>query len=102
MTQQPYTPEQTQLVVNEYKLGRSPQEIAQQLNRSERSVIAKLSREGVYQAQPKTEPRLRKLDLVAQIAALLGQPGENFDSLEKCSRDQLVLLLTQLEARVAS
>lgn len=99
MTQQPYTPEQTQLVVDEYKLGKTPKEIADQLNRSERSVIAKLSREGVYESKPKLEPRLRKVDLVAQIAAQLGQSGENFDSLEKCSRDQLVLLLNCLQQR---
>lgn len=99
MQQQPYSPEQTQLVVNEYKLGKTPKEIADQLNRSERSVIAKLSREGVYQSQPKPEPRLRKVDLIAQIAALLGQAGENFDSFEKCSRDQLLLLLSCLQQR---
>lgn len=99
MQQQPYSPEQTQLVVNEYKLGKTPKEIADQLNRSERSVIAKLSREGVYQSQPKAEPRLRKVDLIAQIAGQLGQPGEVFDSFEKCSRDQLLLLLQCLEQR---
>ncbi len=94
-----FTEQQTLQAVQEYKLGKSPKDIAAELNRSERSVIAKLSREGVYQAQPKQAPTLRKADLVAQIAAQCGQACESFDSFEKCSKPQLELLLDWLRWR---
>ena len=47
--------------------------IAQEFGKSVRSIIAKLSREGVYVAQPKVtktgEPVVRKAELVAQLEA---------------------------------
>ena len=50
--------------------------LAQELGKNTRSVIAKLSREGVYVAQPRAtksgEPIVRKAELVAQIEAHFG------------------------------
>ena len=47
--------------------------LAKKLGKSVRSIIAKLSREGVYVAQPKVtktgEPVVRKAELVAQLEA---------------------------------
>ena len=47
------------------------EQLAQQFGKSVRSVIAKLSREGIYVAQPRVtksgEPVVRKSELVAQI-----------------------------------
>ena len=47
--------------------------LAQEFGKSVRSIIAKLSREGVYVAQPKVtktgEPVVRKAELVAQLEA---------------------------------
>jgi hypothetical protein len=47
--------------------------LAQQFGKSVRSIIAKLSREGVYVAQPKVtktgEPVVRKAELVAMLEA---------------------------------
>ena len=50
--------------------------LAQQFGKTTRSIIAKLSREGVYVAQPRTtksgEPVVAKAELVAQIAEHFG------------------------------
>ena len=50
--------------------------LAQQFGKTTRSIIAKLSREGVYQAQPRTtksgEPVVAKAELVAQISEHFG------------------------------
>ena len=44
-----YTPEQTLKMVADYKSGVSVETLAQNLGKSVRSIVAKLSREGVYQ-----------------------------------------------------
>ena len=44
-----YTPEQTAQIVAEYKAGTSVESLAEALGKSVRSIVAKLSREGVYQ-----------------------------------------------------
>ena len=50
--------------------------LAEQFGKTTRSIIAKLSREGVYVAQPRTtksgEPVISKAELVAQIAEHFG------------------------------
>ena len=50
--------------------------LAEQFGKTTRSIIAKLSREGVYVAQPRTtksgEPVMAKAELVAQIADHFG------------------------------
>ena len=59
-------------------------ELAQTLGKTTRSIIAKLSREGVYKAQPRTtksgEPVVAKAELVAQIENTL---ASNFLHLSK-------------------
>ena len=51
-------------------------ELARELGKTTRSIIAKLSREGVYKAQPRTtktgEPVIAKAELVSQIEAHFG------------------------------
>jgi hypothetical protein len=49
-----YTPEQAEQLVAGYKAGEAVEALALQMGKSVRSVIAKLSREGVYQAKAKT------------------------------------------------
>ena len=69
--------------------------LAQEFGKSVRSIIAKLSREGVYVAQPKVtktgEPVVRKAELVAQIEETLG--GTTFPTLVKASKADLQKLL---------
>ena len=71
--------------------------LAKKLGKSVRSIIAKLSREGVYVAQPKVtktgEPVVRKAELVAQIQELT---GGNFPTLVKASKADLQNLIEAL------
>ena len=67
--------------------------LAEQFNKTERSVIAKLSSLEVYVAQPKPTkrpPQVRKADLVADIEAKL---GVEFVSLNKAGFGDLQTLL---------
>jgi hypothetical protein len=71
--------------------------LAKQFGKTVRSIIAKLSREGVYVAQPRItksgEPVVRKAELVAQINAKL---GEKFPTLVKASKADLQHLVDHL------
>lgn len=91
-----YTPEQTNQAVQDYQAGVSVETIALALDKSVRSVIAKLSREGVYQSKAKTAgvTRVTKAVMVAAIAAVVGEGA--LDSLEKASHEDLASLFKHL------
>ena len=78
----------------------SPQEIAAARDISERSLIAKLSSMGLYKKQPYLTkmgtPSIRKSELVDQIAELTGEDSEALDSLEKCNKRVLEILIKHL------
>lgn len=78
----------------------TPQEIASSRDISERSLIAKLSSMGLYKKQPYLTkmgtPSIRKSELVDQIAELTGEDSESLDSLEKCNKRVLELLIKHL------
>lgn len=86
-----YTPEQTTQLVEAYKAGQTVENLATQLGRSTRSIVAKLSREGVYKAKGKAAgaARVKKADLVDEIANRCGVAPELFDSLEKANHEVL-------------
>ena len=90
-----YTPEQTSTLVAEYTAGASVEAIATSMGKSVRSVIAKLSREGVYVAKGKAQgaTTVRKARLIEAIAARLGVPSEKLESLEKATKEALELLV---------
>ena len=74
-----YTQQQTEQMVSKYTANptrATVDALAKALGKNTRSVIAKLSREGVYVAQPRAtksgEPIVRKAELVAQIEAHFG------------------------------
>ena len=92
-----YTPDQVNTMVEMYKSGEPVFDIADAVGKSQRSVIAKLSREGVYVAQPRAVATgaIRKAQIVAGIAAHLGSPVE---SLEKASKEDLVILATAIQS----
>jgi hypothetical protein len=48
-----YTPEQTLEIVQAYQAGATVEQLAERVGKSVRSVVAKLSREGVYVAKTK-------------------------------------------------
>ena len=68
--------------------------IAENFGKSVRSVIAKLSREGIYVSQPRVtktgEPVVRKAELVAQIEEHF---GVELQTLVKASKTDLQTLL---------
>ena len=68
--------------------------LAQEFGKTTRSIIAKLSREGIYKAQPRTtktgEPVVRKAELVAQIEEHF---GVELPTLVKASKTDLQTLL---------
>jgi hypothetical protein len=100
MTNQPvnYTPEQTAQLVANYKAGATVEALATMFGKTTRSVVAKLSREGVYQAKSKTSgvARVKKADLVDRIANRVGVAPETFDSLEKANHEVLEAILANL------
>ncbi len=91
-----YTPEQTEQMVFEYKAGTAVEQIALTLGKSVRSVVAKLSREGVYIAKAKADPKSAqntKATLIAKIAEMKGVEVTSLSSLEKATKEALQILL---------
>ena len=97
-----YTAEQTAFAVQQYQAGESVEAIATKLNKTVRSVVAKLSREKVYQAKSyvsKTgEKPVQKEELVAQIANVLNVDAEALGGLEKANKTTLQTILKGLLA----
>jgi transposase len=95
-----YTPEQETQLVDQYQAGMSKEEIAAMLGKSVRSVVAKLSRLGLYQAQvakPGTTKaakvvKVSKAQLVAIIEARYGKEPGTFAELEKLTKATLTTL----------
>lgn len=94
---QNYTPEQTAQIVADYQAGQSVEMIAEAVGKSVRSVVAKLSREGVYKAKSyvsKTGERPVKKDFVAdEIAAILLLTEAETESLTKANKTALAKIL---------
>lgn len=76
---------------------KSVEELATELGKSKRSVIAKLSKLGVYVRPPRTtktgDPIISKAELVAEIEAKL---EAEFPTLVKAGKEDLRLLLERL------
>lgn len=91
-----YTEEQTNMLVNEYLDCPKPEkveELAERLGKSKKSIIGKLSREGVYRREvyvSKTgEKPITKVEIVANIADHLGLESRNLAGLEKSPKEAL-------------
>lgn len=88
-----YTPEQETQIVDQYQAGMTTDEIATMLGKSVKSVVAKLSRLGVYKTKAKpTDPKVQKADLVAIIEARYGQEPGTFAEMEKLTKVTLLAL----------
>lgn len=94
-----YTEENTEYIISEYVS--SPERItverlAKELNKSPKSIIGKLSREGVYRRNVyKTksgDAPVTKIELVSQIAAGLGIEEDLLKGLEKSPKAALKAL----------
>lgn len=89
-----YTPEQTKELVAGYLAGNTVAWLANQLNKSTRSVVAKLSAEGVY--QPQTREAVRqptKCELVAALEQYLGCECGVLESLQRADKPALQALV---------
>lgn len=98
-----YTEEDTKYMVDAYVQNPTEKTVAylaETLDKSIKSVIGKLSREGVYQRKTyKTKAGsdpITKLELVAQIAEKTGLEAERLSGLEKSPKPVLKLLCESL------
>lgn len=93
-----YTAEMTAALVAEFVAGNTPVEVlAEKFGKSVRSVVAKLSREGVYVAKA-TSTKVKgptKADLVAKLAERYGVDPTVLASLEKATKEALEVLVAE-------
>lgn len=97
-----YTAEQTAMIVGEYANGATVEALAEKLGKSVRSIVAKLSREGVYKKKEyktKTGEAVVKKDAHADaIGAILGLAENDVDSLTKANKTALKAIFEALAA----
>ena len=98
-----YSEEQTQKLIETYIDDPSRltvEKLSQEYNRSLKSIIGKLSREGVYQRESyktKTgEKPITKIELVHQIAESLKVDPEDLLGLDKAPKQALKFLQTHI------
>jgi len=88
-----YTEAQVVEMVTRYSSGETVEQIAEVLGKSVRSVVAKLSLEGVYKPKTKNSARTTKSMVIAQLESQLACEPEWFVGLEKCDKITLDRLL---------
>lgn len=100
-----YTPEQTTKMVADYQAGVAVAAIAETLGKSVRSVVAKLSREGVYtkkEYKTKTGEAVVKKDAWADyIGEALGLSEADTESLTKANKVALAKIADFIKAEKA-
>ncbi len=101
-----YNEEQTKHIVEAYQNNpnrETVEALAKELSKSIKSIIGKLSREGVYRREiykTKTgELPVTKVEIVSDIADDLGIEVESLSGLEKAPKSALKKLKEALEAR---
>jgi len=102
-----YTDEMVNTMTEQYQANPTREtvdELAREFGKTTRSIIAKLSREGVYVAQPRTtksgEPIVAKSELVSEVATILGVEVDDIASLEKATKVHLKELVARLSQLV--
>jgi hypothetical protein len=95
-----YTPEQTAKMIGDYAQGVTVESIAESMGKTVRSVVAKLSREGVYRKKEyvsKTGEKPVKKDAHADaIGAILQLSEGEVDSLTKANKSALKTIFEAL------
>ena len=94
-----YTREQTDYIVGVYESEPTMEtvnELAEELDKSPKSIIGKLSREGVYKRNVYVSKSgcapVTKVELVTTIAYALGLEPDRLEGLEKAQKQVLLLL----------
>lgn len=95
-----YSPEAVERLKAGYLAGETVEALATELGKTARSVIAKLSKEGIYKAKAKEAGKreMLKAEMVAEIAKLVGATEEQLESLEKATGPALMAVLRALRA----
>lgn len=95
-----YTEEQTATVVNGYLAGLTVEALAESVGKSTRSVVAKLSRSGVYKAKTYTtktgEPVMKKDSVADAIGLVLKMSEPEIESLTKANKTALAKIFKAL------
>lgn len=95
-----YTPEQTEKAKADYLSGITVEAIATELGKSARSVIAKLTREGVYKAKTYTtktgEKPVKKDEHADAIGAVFDLSEGEIESLTKANKTALVKIINRV------
>ena len=102
-----YTAQNVEQIVSTYQLCASDESrkiavanLAKELGKTVRSIIAKLSREGVYVSPQKATKTgaavIRKEAIVADIASHIGVDFESIKSLGKATKADLAMLLLHI------
>lgn len=103
-----YTPEMTATIKAAYIAAPTKatvEAMAAQFGKTTKSIVAKLSREGVYKkAEPVSKdgsPVVKKDAMVGMIATAIGVAEEKLDGLEKAPKVALKLVYAALTAKAA-
>lgn len=94
-----YTKENTEYIIAEYQSNptrETVEKLSQELGKSVKSIIGKLSREGVYQRLEYTtktgEKPQTKIEIVEELAELMGISTTALAGLEKAPKSALKIL----------
>lgn len=94
-----WTDEQTSELVNAYQAEKDTAKLAELFGRSQRSIIAKLVTEKVYQkAETAKAKGQTKAQLIAAIEEVMDMPTGILTSLDKGSKEALLALHKAVEA----
>lgn len=104
-----YTAEQTANMVQAYTANPTAEtvdKLAAELGKTARSIVAKLSREGVYKKKAYTtktgEPSVKKDEHADAIGAILRLNENDTDSLTKCNKTALAAIFKALSESVST
>ena len=89
----PWTPESAAYAAKLYHTGHSIVAIAEALDRTERSIIAKFTQLGLYKATPKSTREPTKAELVGELCHRLGMDPTKTYTLASASHEALVEVL---------
>ncbi len=95
-----YTPEMTAAVIDGFKNGKTVEAIALEVGKTVRSVIAKLSKEGVYTAKAKVAGKAKaetKAAMLAKAEVALGAAPGTFATFEKGSKEAVEALMAAVD-----
>lgn len=98
-----YTDEQTVALVTGYQAGETVEALAAAVGKSVRSVVAKLSREGVYKTKDKAKAgatRMTKAAMTEYLEDMFQMERGALESLQKGSHEALEALAAAVTNRV--